>query len=227
MKREWRHLPLVAAFALLFVPSVALAYGAIYGGPACGANGTVTVEWTFYEDAPFGHPEWVGYDIVRKAVNQCTEFERLNAEIIPRGTGVHSRTFTDTSPSTATLYEYQIVPVNSSRNQLSYSDFYISDVFMSCPDRSAPVALGTVEDIGWAVTINNCPEFCWYGAYINDPPADIRGYAGTGVVLRFFGRMGCGSVEGCSLEVDRYEVAACVPVPTQSTTWGQIKARYH
>src|SRR5262245_40515677 len=79
----------LAALAVLFclaLPSSALADGAISGGAAC-AGGVVTVSWSYFEDAPFGHLEWVGYDVYRRDPDPCGDLTRLNAFIIPRGIG--------------------------------------------------------------------------------------------------------------------------------------------
>ena len=217
----------LASFLLLalLVPSLARADGAIFGGAVCGSGNTVDVQWTFLEDSPYGHPEWVGYDVFRRAIDPCGAFVRLNADIIPRGDGNHSRSFTDTPPASGVAYEYKVVPVDASRNPLSFYGV-LGDFFMSCPDGSAAIAHGTIEDIGWALLVHPCAESCG-GGYIENPPDDLQAYAGTGEAVRIFGHVGCGTVEGCAIQVDRFEPAACVPVPTEPTTWGNLKARYH
>ena len=219
-----RSLALLLLLASL-APSLAHADGAIFGGAVCSSGDAVDVQWTFLEDSPYGHPEWVGYDVFRRAIDPCGTFVRLNADIVPRGVGNHSRNFTDTPPASGVAYEYKVVPVDAGRNALSFYGV-LGDFFMSCPDGSAAIAHGTVEDIGWALLLHPCPESCG-DFYIENPPAELLPYATTGEAVRIFGDAGCGSVEGCALQVDHFEPAACVPVPTQSTTWGQIKARYH
>jgi len=217
----------LASFLLLALlsPSLAHADGAIFGGAQCDDADHVVMQWTFLEDSPFGHPEWVGYDVLRRAIDPCGTFVRLNADIIPRGVGNHSRDFTDTTPATGIAYEYRAVPVDAGRNVLSFYGV-LGDFFLSCPDGSAAIAHGTLQDLGGAMFLIPCPESCG-SFYIDNPPAGLIPYAASGEAVRIFGHSGCGGVEGCALQVDLFEPAACTPVPTQPTTWGSLKARYH
>ena len=55
---------------------------------------------------------------------------------------------------------------------------------------------------------------------------ELRPYAVAGTTLRFFGQAVCGTVEGCALDVDHYEVAPCGPTAVARRTWGRVKANY-
>ena len=97
-----------------------------------------------------------------------------------------------------------------------------------CPASTIPVTQGTIEDWGWAVAITPCQYSCYGYAYVEGPAADqLRPYAGTSTTLKLYGDMYCGTVEGCSLQLDRYEVAACnITVPVRPRSWGGLKSHY-
>src|SRR5262245_27588960 len=49
----------------------------------CSADSFYVI-WTTYDPDPYGYPDWMGFDIKRRAVPGCGEYEILNADIIPR-----------------------------------------------------------------------------------------------------------------------------------------------
>lgn len=158
------------------------------------------------------------------------QLRQVNDAIIPREVGQdHTRYFAQVAPAPATLYEYWILPVDVNREPAYPCCGFCSscNAFASCPESSAPVAVGTLEDWGWAIFVNSCAGSCYPSGYIYQEPImdELRPYVGTSTAFRFFGAIGCGSVEGCSLRIDRWEFATCV-TPVVTRTWGQLKTIY-
>jgi hypothetical protein len=225
---------LLAAVALA-VPATPAGAGALSTYASAASPTQILVRWSWWEDAnqPTGHPEWVGYDLVRRAVATCGAWTRLNPDVIARVPGQSQElSFLDTSPTSATAYEYRVRLVDSNRDEL----FLLSPAcgspcsppsFAMCPDLSAPLIEGTVEDWGWAVFVIGCASGCWGGFYISNPEANLlRPYAGTGQVVRIYGQSGCGTVEGCGMSLDHFELGGCDATPARRATWGTLKSRY-
>lgn len=191
------------------------------------------VIWTTYEPpGPDQYPAWVGYDVLRRAAGQgeCDwpSFVRVNDEIIPREVGqTHTRYFGEVAPSSGILYEYWVQPVDANHQPVYPCCGFCApcNVFASSPASSAPVAVGVLEDWGWALYVNPCPGTCPGGYFEQGPIDELRPYAGTGTAFRFFGTIGCGTTEGCVLTVDRYEITTCV-TPTATQSWGRLKTIY-
>ena len=188
------------------------------------------VIWTTYDvnSDPYAYPDWAGYDVMRRTLPGCDPEVRVNEEIIPRQVGMtHTRYFGDAAPS-GTLYEYRVVPVNTDHQLVFIGGGFCSpcNAFVTCPPLSTPVTVGTLTDFGWALFINPCA--CYPGAYFEGPYAnELRPYAGTNTAFRFFGSLGCGTVEGCSLGIDHWELApGCGIVPTAKRSWGSLKTIY-
>src|SRR5262249_8706017 len=193
---------------------------------------TVAVRWTFYEDPahPTGHPEWVGYDVLRRSLSDCGDFVRVNAEPFARTPGqTESFAYSEVPPATGTTFQYRVVLVDASRQQLAIipaCDLCAPNAWVSCPELSAPIAQGTLRDQGWALFIQPCAG-CYQSFYISGSRVDeLRPYAVAGTVLKFYGRTTCGTVEGCALDLDHYEIAPCGPTPVALRTWGRVKAIY-
>lgn len=222
---------LITAAGILFLgTSPAAAQHTLSAYSTCASNDSVYVIWTLYDfnSDPSAHPEWVGYDVLRRAVPACEDFVRVNDESIPRLAGqTHTRYYGEVIPATGTLYEYRVIAVDASHQQVFLPGFCgPCNVFQECPPFSTPVTIGTVEDWQWAVAIIPCPGTCYPAAYIENPLADqLRPYAGTGTTFRFFGNVGCGTVEGCSLQPDHWELTTCV-TPTVTRSWGRLKTIY-
>lgn len=196
----------------------------------CAPDDSVYVIWTLYDPTndPYAHPEWVGYDVLRRGVATCEDFVRANNEIIPRLAGQsHERYWGEVIPSTGVVYEYRVIAVDADHQQIFLPGFCAPcNVYQPCPQLSTPITIGTIEDWGWAVAVMPCPGTCYPGAYIQNPVGDpLRPYAGTGTAFRFFGAVGCGTVEGCSMGPDHWEAATCV-TPTVTRTWGRLKTIY-
>jgi hypothetical protein len=224
-------LPCAALIALW--PAVPRA-GALNASASCVDGSHITFTWSFYEDPfnPTGYPEWVGYDVLRRSVTGCGAFVRLNATPYPRTPGAsESFSYTETPPASGTMYDYQVILVDASRQQLfpgpQTCDCVAHDGWASCPEFSAAITRGSLIDIGWALYIQPCPDACSQSFTISGPQADaLRPYAGTGTVLRFYGQAACGSFEGCSLNLDRFDLGTCAPTPVRRSTWGSVKAIY-
>jgi hypothetical protein len=233
-----RLLLLAFAFTLLLAPGTAAAQYELSAYSTCAIidpqadPDSAWVIWTTYE--PFGpdqHPNWVGYDIYRRRSTPCGDpFVRVNDQIIPRNVGMtHTHYFGDLLPATATLFEYWVRPVDADRQQYFVGGGFCipCNTFQICPQSSAPITIGTIDDWGWAVFVNPCPGSCYPGAYVSDQAiADaLRPYAGSNTVFRFYGTLGCGTIEGCALNVESYGPTTCV-VPAASRSWGSLKTLY-
>jgi len=228
-----RILPLAIASVALLAPGKGAAQGYSLDAYAiCAGSDSLYVIWTAYEPpGPDPYPAWVGYDVLRRAAGACewASFVRVNDEIIPRQVGqTHTRHFGELAPATATLYEYWVQPVDANRQAVYPCCGFCApcNAVSSCPALSAPVAVGTLEDWGWTLAVNSCPGTCYPAHYIGDGPIDeLRPYAGTGTTFRFFGTVRCGTTEGCSVSIDRWEFASCV-TPVAAPSWGRLKTLY-
>jgi hypothetical protein len=240
--RPFRYVLIGAVLALTPLASRAGAESALYVSPTCTGGATVSLNILFLDDpqnpSPLP-PEWVGYDIYRRTFPGCTRpGVRVNDEIIPRPpAGVHELTYVD-SPGVAGSNEYWVVFVDAERRPILLPSCYFCDLwpgyygapgYVACPPNQTPVTMGRIVDWGWALYVQNaCPGSCWTGAYFsNDPWVDeLRPYADTNTVIRFYGGIGCCSVEGAYLAINHYELSTCGVTPTVRTSWGQLKAIY-
>jgi hypothetical protein len=224
------------AFRVLFAGALlagSVDAGTLLAQAGCADGTHITVFWSFTENPaePTGHPEWVGYDVERRPLASCGAYERLNAAPFPRTPGVSENfQYMEIAPATAAMFEYRVVPVDALRQPVALGfdcDFCSYVAWASCPDLSAALTQGTIEDIGWAVLVHPCPDGCYRSFYVENPEADaLRPYAGTATVVRLFGFPFCGTVEGCGMHVDHFDLAPCAPTPTLPSTWGRIKAGY-
>ena len=227
-----------AVAVLVSVPLVMIAHIARAGSLSTWAThpdaATITVHWNFYEDPmdPSGHPEWVGFDVLRRSTADCSYFTRLNDQPFPRvldqpATG----SYDDATAETFKSYEYRVVLVDAARNPvtLGYTgcEPCLQSTWASRTDGPAPATIGTLQDGGWALYLVPCDHGCWSAVYIENAPDALRQYAGTGAVVGLYGVISCGSVEGCSLALDHFDINACdPPLPVRSTTWGGLKQLY-
>lgn len=196
----------------------------------------LVVQWTWIETPgnPVGYPNWIGYDVLRRQAGTCDPYARLNDQSFPRVVGqTHSGSFSEVAPALHTTFEYRVVPVDASHQQVIMSSVdceppCIHYASASCPDLSGPTTLGVVaQDLGWTVLIAPCSGSCWYSFYVSGSAVQaLQPYVGTGRVFAFYGPFGCGGIEGCGLAVTRYDPADCGPTPTQSTSWGRLKTAY-
>ena len=232
-----RHHPLhlAAAIVLLLASPASTLAGSFESSAETASPTQIAVRWTFTEDpaAIVAHPEWVGYDVCRRPVADCGAWVRLNDAPFPRVVGqTHGGSLLDTPPATSTMYTYRVFPVDAQHAPVAllYPDCdppCSPPVFASCPDLSAPTIVGTVSDWGWAVFLTPCANGCWSSCYVNGPLAGpLRPYIGTGQVVCVFGRMACGTTEGCSLTPDHFELGECGATPVQRGSWGRLKSHY-
>jgi hypothetical protein len=238
MPRSLPRSPLAVAAALLAASLLGSIAQAGQVSTWCAAEGaaSIRVNWTWYEDPsnPTARPDWVGYDLYRTPTSVCGDAVRLNAEIIPRVVGqTHDFTFLDTTPATATAYVYSVKLVDADRNILYmiHPDCEwpcSAPAYSEVPALSAPYMEGTVADWGWAAFVQGCAG-CWGSFYVSGPVGQqLRAYANTGQVVRLWGQPGCGSTEGCGMQVDHYELLGlCGATPARHETWGSLKSRYH
>jgi hypothetical protein len=222
----------LSACLIIGLPAVPRA-GQLSASASCTDGSHISFTWTYTEDPahPTGHPEWVGYDVLRRDQSTCGAFLRVNAATYPRSGVTETFTYGETPPSPGTTYQYQVILVDANRQQLfldpASCDCSAHDGWASCPDFSAPLTQGTLSDLGWALLVQPCPDGCSPSVYITGPQSlPLKPYAGTSEVLRFYGQTACGSIEGCALTIDHYELAGCGPTPVARHTWGQVKAIY-
>jgi hypothetical protein len=224
---------LVVLATLIAAPAIAYADLFISITPDVSCDG-VHVDYTWnvyvYPDSSLDHPEWVGYDVYRRETASCGPYVRLNAEPYPRRAVSHAYTIQDTPPSLEqSPYDYYVATVDADRVPvwLPGSEYW-SHTTVTCPNLSGPVTVGTVEDYGWALYLHPCQGSCWPLGRVSGSADALRVYAGTGTVLRCFGRVGdplC-AFEGCALVVSRFELASCGVTPTGRVSWGRVKAIY-
>ncbi|HTK30989.1 MAG TPA: hypothetical protein VL332_03425 [Candidatus Saccharimonadaceae bacterium] len=223
------------SFAMM-AATVALAHAGSYDTSAIpNPDGTISVQWAYAELAgyPSGHPEWVGYDVLRRTTGDCAStFQRVNDTIFPRIMGQdQSYTFLDTPPGGGIEYEYDVIQVDVDRNRLFLGfpecDLCDGQAFAGMPAFAAPITQGTLSDATWTLRLQPCVTGCWTPFYL-DPSSTqlLRPYADGSTVLRFYGSSACDRFEGCSLHVDHFEVVTCDAVPTVRTSWGRLKAIY-
>ncbi len=89
------------------------------------------------------------------------------------------------------------------------------------------MAVGTLVDWVWTLDlIGACPNDCRPSGYLVGPLDQLRLYL-DGTVVRVFGTLACGSVEGCAIIVDHFDTLGCdTVVPVRPTTWGRLHAIY-
>jgi hypothetical protein len=189
------------------------------------------VIWTTYDltGDPYLYPDWVGYDVLRRPVPGCGSFEQVNTDFIPRVFGTYTHYFGGVPPSSATLYEYIVRPVDADHQPVSIPGFCAPCVaYATCTPDATPFTIGTLTDLGWAVLVNPCPGTCYPAAYVEGPQADpLRPYAGTSTTVRLYGTANCGTVEGCALTLDHFDLGPCGGVvPAAASSWGRVKIRY-
>ena len=218
----------------LFVAGVSAA-GVLWVSAGSASVTQVLVSWTFSDDPQqlAGHPEWVGYDIYRRAAATCGDWVRVNPDPFPRLAGqTHGGSFLDSPPVLSSSYQYDVRPVDATRAPVAmgFPDCEPPcppPAYAACPDLSAPLVVGTVTDLGWAVMLTPCATGCWGLFYVENPAAGrLRPYADSGQALRVYGLPFCGTVEGCGLALDRFEPGACGVTSLRGVSWGRLKSHY-
>lgn len=211
------------------------AAGSLTDSATATDSSAVTFTWTYVEDPanPVIRPEWVGWDVVRRTIADCSAFVRVNATPYPRTPGAtETFTFSEPAPVRHALIEYRVVPVDAARQPVQLYAYECDGCalpgYVTCPDLSAPLAVGKVTDLGWAVMVMPCAGTCYTSFYVPNPTADaLRPYLGTASAVRLFGTPACGTLEGCTLTLDHFDVTTCdAIVPARASTWGSIKTRY-
>ena len=236
--RAWRS-TLLAAQGLVVLAGLAVAPGIASADlfisitPEVRCDGT-NVDYTWnvyvYPESSLDHPEWVGYDVYRRETASCGPYVRLNEQPYPRRAGTHSYTIRDTPPSPEqSPYDYYVATVDAGRTPIYIPESeYWSHTVVTCSNLTGPVAVGTIEDTGGSLYAYPCEGSCWPSGYVHALSDDLLPYAGTGTVLRLFGRVAgalC-AFEGCGLAVTRFELASCGVTPAVRTSWGRVKLIY-
>ena len=202
-------------------------FPAISAYPACLTDSSYVV-WSVF-DPNQDHPEWVGFDVLRRVLPSCNNFVRMNSEIIPRLPGP-GYTIGFGEPAISRAIEYRVVPVDANRQEVPLGPGYCSpcNAFANCPLYSAPITAGNLVELAAGfVFVIPCPGTCYPGAYFEGGvPPGLAPYVGTSTTLSLFGDISCGGVEGCAINtVDHWQVTSCV-TPVATRTWGQIKVIY-
>lgn len=209
--------------------------GAMSASASCTGPQQITFSWQWGESSsyPTDRPEWVGYDVLRRPINACGPVERINPEPFPRLHGQsHSHSFVDTPPSTFETYEYQAIPVGSSRDPVHLGVYdcdppCVKPAWASCPTASAPLTIGVLDDWGWAMAVQPCPGSCYVGFHFGNPIAqELRDQGRLGTIVKMYGRGWCCGVEGAAMDATRWEPGDCGPTPTVRPSWGELKTIY-
>lgn len=220
----------IAVVSLLFLAggsrSAHAQFPAVSAYPACISDSSYVV-WSVY-DPDQGHPEWVGFDVLRRVMPGCN-FARANDQIIPRP-AEPGYTIGFGEPASGKAIEYRVVPVDLNRQEVLLGPGFCSpcNAFANCPAFTSPITAGTLVELAVGfVYVIPCPGTCYPAPYFEGGvPAGLAPYVGTSTALSIFANIGCGGVEGCSLSaVDHWQVTSCV-TPVANRTWGQLKAIY-
>lgn len=193
----------------------------------CSPDSSYVIWNTF--DPAHANPDWVGFDVLHRALPGCGEYVRANDEIIPRQAEAgYVSSFRELS--NGTTVEYRVVPVDVNRQALFLGGQFCSpcNAFVSCPPNSSPITVGTILDLAkgfWFVI--PCPGTCYPEPYFeHGVPSELARYVGTNEAFSFFGSVTCGGVEGCYFSpLDHWVAASCV-TPTATRTWGRLKTIY-
>jgi hypothetical protein len=198
---------------------------------SCGADGKVTFHWHYDEPGgPVAAPDWTGYDVYRRNASTCSDWVRINADPYARLAAPHDYTYEETPPDLSVVWEYQVRMVDGARQETFVlpCDCASRFVWTSCPPASPAITKGRLVDWGWTWAITPCLGSCLPSAYLAGPlPPELAPYVGGNQVIDFYGSLGCGSVEGCAIQVDHWQLAAtCDITPVSRATWGRVKVLY-
>ena len=232
-------------------PAVALAlFGAVLlsglAGPAragfmsssaeCTGAQQITFSWNWYEFDGYitARPEWVGYDVLRRPINACTPYERINAEIVPRTVGEsHARALVDAPPSTGETFEYKAIPVDANREPVimlmpDCEPPCSRPAWASCPANSAPLVVGLVVDWGWTLAVQPCPNSCYWHYYLANGAIEqeLRDQGRVGTIVALYGTGFCCGIEGAAMDPTSWASGECVPTAARRSTWGELKTIY-
>jgi hypothetical protein len=224
----------VALLVLALIPFTASAFPIIQTGVSESAGGDVAFTW-YHSGGAYAGYEWAGFDVWRRALDDCSHWERVTAQPypinsgtpIPDGYNTYQYQHTDHPPA-GHSYEYRLRFVDANRNEVPRGpcDCSISS-YVSTPQFTTPIYHGRLRDHGWAAYVDPCVESCGPPGYISPIPEALVPYLDTDTALNIYGRAGCGSLEGCSISVDHFEVVVCDDiVPARRTSWGQVKTIY-
>jgi hypothetical protein len=219
----------VASFALLAsLASGARAQQYVSAYAACSTTDSTYAIWLAGDPDPTAYPNWVGYDVMRRVHPGCDDYVAANAAIIPRVAGYQTFYFQELNPSPGHEIEYRILPVDASHQQIFIPGFCAPcDGYTACPVASVPITVGTLQELAQGfVYVIPCPGTCYPSAYLDqNTAAALAPYVGTNTTFNFFGHVGCGGVEGCGLQADRWEQTTCV-TPNKAASWGRLKTLY-
>jgi hypothetical protein len=224
----------LAAGASLF-PGTARPDSTVLASIDCSDSTRVVVQWTFVADPtlPVLPGQWTGWDVERRTVADCGAWERATVTPFAHTPDrTESFTFTEPPARMRTTYQYRLVMVDAQRRPLVPAPGECYDcnpmLYAACPIASAPLTHGTAFDLGWAVFVFPCTGSCFTSLDVEGAAADpLRPFAGTGTAVRLYGIPGCGTIEGCALQLDHFDVPSCdAIVPAAPATWGRLKLRY-
>jgi len=228
------HTGILALLLLTLLPVSARASGISYlnADGSCAGDGKVTFHWHYDESGgPADAPDWTGYDVFRRNASTCGDWVRVNADPYPRLAAPHDYSYIETPPDPSSVWEYEVRMVDASRQQTYVlpCDCGSRFAWITCSPATTPITKGRLVDWGWTWAITTCLGSCLPAAYIgNYPlPADLAPYVGTSQAIEFFGALGCGSVEGCAIGLDHWQlIPTCDVTPVRSASWGRVKVLY-
>lgn len=204
-------------------------YSYAYLNAACGV-GSIQVVLNAHDRGE--HPELTGFHIYRRTRGVCGAPVRLTASPLARAAGTdYVLTVVDGAAPEAAAHEYFLRTVDAGGTEtdaytlFSPLDSQLHDT-VSC-DASAPLAVGFIEDQGWALVVVSCPASCWGNdwTWLEEFPAELRALAGTGIPVVVYGSFVCGTVEGCLGHVTSFAPTSCA-VGVQPSSWSTVKQWY-
>ena len=193
----------------------------------CSGSG-ITVTLVAYDRGE--RPDIVGFHVYRKTVGSCASRTRITVNPLPRTIGVDfTQSIVDGQADPTLAHDYWVVAVDTQGHEIDPYLLYLGvdssmNDIASC-SATAPIALGTVYDQGWALWIEPCASSCFASVLIEEFPEALRALAGTGTPVLVQGFFGCGTVEGCLGHAVSFQTTSCV-VSVQPSLWGDVKKRY-
>jgi hypothetical protein len=173
-------------------------------------------------------PDLVGYDVFRRPLGPCTVPNRITETPLARFPGSYfSHELRDGDVALHTAYEYEVVGVDANRQPVSlygvYNPGVVTIAYASCGP--APIAHGMLVDSDGRPYLEPCASSCYVEGFVEDLPAELLPYVGSGVALLLTGELMCGTVEACHLHVTAATEQDCT-VAVQPRTWTHVKSTY-
>ncbi len=228
----------VGACALALTLAASLPAAAQYGYNQASieavCHGTTVVAQGFVWNYVGFDPAWAGWVVARAEVGACTDWVAVSpVQAFPGDDSVATTTVSDvTGGDRTTVYAVLIVDAGGDLVEPALPYFGPPNVYFAYATcGQAPVARGTLVDLGGAIGVMVCDGDCWAPVATIAPgglPAEYAAYVGTDQVLDLYGTVHCDDTTTCDLTVT-FAVAlpSCAgSVAAQARTWGSVKSLY-